>query len=168
MLSAGTVPPDGVCKTDRLQLFIFQHIPRVSVLFKRLIAAGFWGTGSRGRGGGGAGKSLRARDELARGSGNGIQAALLFEGHFLLVIYFPGAEGCGAHGHTPARTTASVRSSARVRGRTHASGMQRCEMMRPRGSSGLRLSRYSSSVRGRSAALSGNSKRSRIFVSRPN
>lgn len=47
-------------------------------------------------------------------------------------------------------------------------GMQRREMGRSGGSLGFRLSRYSSSTRRRSASLSGNSKRSSIFISQPN
>lgn len=60
MLNAGTVPPDGVCKTERLQLFIFQHIPQMGVLFNQLITAVFWGSGSRGQRGRGASELEKA------------------------------------------------------------------------------------------------------------
>lgn len=60
MLGAGTVPPDGVCKTKRLQLFIFQHIPQTSVLFNRLIAAVFRGDRFKGQRGRGASKLEKA------------------------------------------------------------------------------------------------------------
>lgn len=41
MLRAATVPPDGVCKTETLQLFVFQHILQMSTVFNLLITAVF-------------------------------------------------------------------------------------------------------------------------------
>lgn len=54
------------------------------------------------------------------GSGNQIQATLLFEGHFLLVIYFPCAQSRGVLRHTPTRTNANVHSGACVCRHTRA------------------------------------------------